>query len=66
MAHAKQSPKAKAEAFPTTERGRLHKTMVLDHIITMKRNTEKRNESLMNEKKKQNEETFIKYLIDKK
>ena len=40
--------------------------MVLDHIITMKRNTEKRNESMMDEKKKQNEETFIKYLIDKK
>ena len=55
-----------AAPYPTDERGRLKKTQVLDHIIKLKRDNSKKIEKIYTEKKKQNEETFINYLMEKK
>ena len=64
--HTDKSPNVVAAPFPTDERGRLKKTQVLDHIIKLKRDTSKKIEKIELEKKKENEETFINYLLEKR
>ena len=44
--HARESPHMNASPYPTDESGRSKKTQVLDHIIKIKKNRAKRNESL--------------------
>ena len=64
--HFEGSANLVAAPYPTDERGRLKKTQVLDHIIKLKRDNSKKIEKIITEKKKQNEETFINYLLEKK
>ena len=64
--HANLSPNIIAAPFPTDERGRFKKTQVLDHIIKIKKNNLKRNESVKERKKVENEATFVNYLLKKK
>ena len=52
--------------FAVNEQGRLKKTQVLDHIIKMKNMARKKTHSIELRHKKQNEETFINYLVEEK
>ena len=64
--HMEGSPNVVAAPYPIDERGRLKKTQVLDHIIKLKRDTSKKIEKIESDRKQQNEETFINYLLEKK
>ena len=64
--HIKKNPNTNVAPYPIDEKGRLKKTQVLDHIIKMKKDVNRKNEHVKEEIKKRNEETFVNYLLEKK
>ena len=64
--HIKNSPNTNVAPYPIDEKGRLKKTQVLDHIIKMKRDVNRKNDNIKEHNKKKNEETFVNYLLEKK
>ena len=64
--HTQQSPNLKPMPYPIDESGRKKKTEVMDHIIKIKKNIQKKNDDIREQQKHQNEEMFMKYIQMKK